>query len=151
MKPCPVRVSADCPFSPMSVVLLPCSHVSWHWPLFKQILLQIRGAITTLKRSRVDARSAHQTSLWTLSQMTSRWEIIREGILASFNAVRKEKGAFTVTNRSNLNQSTGTGLDYSFFRPKSERSCPTFRGLFPNLMVRLMCLIQRKCAEKTPV
>lgn len=63
LKPGPVRVSADCPFSPISVVLLPCSQVSWHCP-FRQILLQIRGAMTTLKRSRViDVRSAHRAHL----------------------------------------------------------------------------------------
>lgn len=56
----------------------------------------MRGAMTTLKRSRVDVRSAHQASLWTPSQITSRWEMIREGILASFTAVHEEMGAFTV-------------------------------------------------------
>lgn len=84
LKPCPMSVSAPCPFSAISVVLLPCSQVSWHCP-FRQIRLQMRGAMTTLKRS------VHHTSLWTLSQMTSRWEI-REGILASFTALHKHPG-----------------------------------------------------------
>ncbi|MEQ2202763.1 hypothetical protein XENOCAPTIV_014980 [Xenoophorus captivus] len=81
-----MSVSAPCPFSAISVVLLPCSHLSWQCP-FRQIRLQMRGAMTTLKRSRAEARSEHHTSLWTLSQMTSRWEIITQGILASFTAL----------------------------------------------------------------
>lgn len=87
-----MSVSAPCPFSAISVVLLPCSQVSWHCP-FRQIRLQMRGAMTTLKRSRVEERSVHHTSLWTLSQMTSRWEI-REGILASFTALHRHPGTF---------------------------------------------------------
>lgn len=85
LKPGPVSVSADCPFSPISVVLLPCSQVSWHWP-FRHVRLQMSGAMTTLKRSRVDARSAHRASRWSASQMRSRWERISEGMLASLNA-----------------------------------------------------------------
>lgn len=98
LKPCPMSVSAPCPFSAISVVLLPCSQVSRHCP-FRQIRLQMRGAMTTLKRSRVEERSVHHTSLWTLSQMTSRW-VIREGILASFSALHRDPGTLNQRLRS---------------------------------------------------
>lgn len=44
------------------------------------------GAMTTLKRSRVDARSPHRASRGSASQMRSRCETISEGMLASLNA-----------------------------------------------------------------
>lgn len=96
LKPGPISVSAPCPFSAISVVLLPCSQVFWQWP-FKQILLQMRGAMTTLKRSRVEERSTLRTSLRPLSHRTSRWRIREEGIiLASFTAAHTQPKTFTL-------------------------------------------------------
>lgn len=100
LKPWPVSVSADCPFSPIRVVLLPCSQVFWHWPVRWHVRLQISGAMTTLKRSRVEGCSAQRANLWTASQMTSRWEMISEGILASFTFVPRENRAFTESQGS---------------------------------------------------
>lgn len=78
----------------MRVVLLPCSQVSWHWP-FRHVRLQMSGAMTTLKRSRVDTRSTHRAIRWSASQMRSRWERFSEGMLASLNANKGQHRAFT--------------------------------------------------------
>lgn len=47
-------MSMECPFSPMRVMLLPGLQLSRQWPL-THVRLQIRGAKTTLKRSRARA------------------------------------------------------------------------------------------------
>lgn len=86
-KPGPVSVSVERPFSPISVVLLPCSQVYWHCP-FRHVRLQISGAMTTLKRSRPAGRSAPNASLWTPSQKRKRWEMVRGGMLASLSTPR---------------------------------------------------------------
>lgn len=126
LKPGPVSVSADWPFSPMRVVLLPCSQVSWHWP-FMHVRLQMSGAITTLKRSRVDARSTHRASRWSASQIRSRWERIREGMLASLNANKGQHRAFTppptvypLKTRAVLTHSLGTAAENVSVEPRLE-------------------------------